>query len=429
MEEIFVTKIDIHQARNVKDLTIELSEAKRRHLIITGKNGSGKTSLLLELNKYLQSLIKGEPVDREWLEGEIKNVENDINKLEVNLDSSKDSKQDIDIVEQLNQEKNIHTYYVNRLELLGETDIEFNSGVFIEKNKLHQSISDGRFLVISFKDQRIVNPRVPSGIKKIELKGKRSLESSLSSEFTQHLVNLKADRSFARDDGESDVVLEIDNWFDDLERKLRQVFDSASLNLKFNRKEYNFKISEEGKEPYGFNQLSAGYSAIIDIVSELILRIGSYGAKAYNIQGLVLIDEIETHLHVDLQKKILPLLTSFFPKIQFIVTTHSPFVISSVPNAVVCDLEKRLVINDTDLSGYSYDTLIESYFGANKYSNYVRQNLDEYEELVRNKDNLSPEQELRLLDLEEYFDSLPGYLGDLNSELSTRLSQIKMDML
>lgn len=41
---------------------------------------------------------------------------------------------------------------------------------------------------------------------------------------------------------------------------------------------------------------------------------------------LFLVDEIETHLHVDLQKKVLPFLISFFPKIQFIVTTHSPFV-------------------------------------------------------------------------------------------------------
>ena len=49
-------------------------------------------------------------------------------------------------------------------------------------------------------------------------------------------------------------------------------------------------------------------------------------SRIYDVQGIALVDEIETHLHIDLQKKILPFLTNFFPKIQFIVTTHSPFV-------------------------------------------------------------------------------------------------------
>ena len=51
-------------------------------------------------------------------------------------------------------------------------------------------------------------------------------------------------------------------------------------------------------------------------------------AKMYDLQGIVLIDEIETHLHVELQKKILPFLTNFFPNIQFVITTHSPFILN-----------------------------------------------------------------------------------------------------
>ncbi|NEO87451.1 MAG: AAA family ATPase [Spirulina sp. SIO3F2] len=410
MEEIFVTKIDIHQARNVKDLIIELSETERRHLIITGKNGSGKTSLLLELNKYLSQVIDGRLEERyrvlpqlDALKKEsISNREGGIANLEL--------EQSIESLSTLLGE-------------FGETEI-----TFFNENHLNHRIINRDFLVIYFRDKRESKPIVPSGIKKIEFKDRYFSESSLGSQFIQYLVNLKADRSFARDDGDNKEVERLDQWFDDFEKKLRDIFDAPSLRLKFDRKGrgYDFKIIEDGKEPYGFHQLPAGYSAIISILSELILRIEAYGIKGYDVQGIFLIDEIETHLHVNLQKKILPLLTSFFPKIQFIVTTHSPFVISSIPNAVVCDLEKRLVINDTDLSGYSYDTLIESYFGADKYSDIVKHNLNEYEELVRAKDNLSPEQELRLVDLQEYFDSLPGYLVELNSELSTRLTQIKL---
>lgn len=60
----------------------------------------------------------------------------------------------------------------------------------------------------------------------------------------------------------------------------------------------------------------------------------------FDMQGIVLIDEIETHLHLELQKIILKLLTTVFPNIQFIITTHSPFILSSLENTVVYDLEK-----------------------------------------------------------------------------------------
>lgn len=62
----------------------------------------------------------------------------------------------------------------------------------------------------------------------------------------------------------------------------------------------------------------------------------------YNAQGIVLIDELETHLHIELQKKILPFLTKFFPNIQFIVTTHSPYILNSISNAKAYDLEKHV---------------------------------------------------------------------------------------
>ena len=63
-----------------------------------------------------------------------------------------------------------------------------------------------------------------------------------------------------------------------------------------------------------------------------------------NPDCIVLIDEIETHLHLELQKLILPMLTELFPNIQFIVSTHSPFVINSIENATIFDLEKKTLV-------------------------------------------------------------------------------------
>lgn len=144
----------------------------------------------------------------------------------------------------------------------------------------------------------------------------------------------------------------------------------------------------------------------------------AHDVRSYDMQGIVLIDEIETHLHVELQKMILPFLTRVFPQIQFVVSTHSPFVLQSVENAVVCDLEHRTVTKE--LSSYSYDALIESYFFADKYSNVVKSKISRYEKLVSaTKLDDDGKEELRYL--KGYFVHVPKYLSD---ELHVKLQQI-----
>ena len=195
------------------------------------------------------------------------------------------------------------------------------------------------------------------------------------------------------------------------------------MKLKFDRKTYNFNILENNKKPYSFNTLSDGYSAIISIVTELLFRMEAHNTKNYNLEGIVLIDEIETHLHVDLQKKVLPFLINFFPRIQFIVTTHSPFILSSVQNAVICDLESKLVTDD--LSAYSYDSLIESYFSSDKYSDEVKAKLKSYEKLMLNK-NLTESEKEELSFLKDYFSQVPKYSS---KELIVKLQQIELQRL
>jgi hypothetical protein len=121
-----------------------------------------------------------------------------------------------------------------------------------------------------------------------------------------------------------------------------------------------------------------------------------------------------------LQKKVLPFLTSFFKNIQFIVTTHSPFVLSSLSNAVICDLEKRLVTED--LSGYSYDSLIESYFDSDKYSKEVKEKIEIFEKLS-DKNSLTDNEKDVYYKLKKYFNSLPTFMSD---ELAVKLNEIKL---
>ncbi|MBQ9513859.1 MAG: AAA family ATPase [Clostridia bacterium] len=78
------------------------------------------------------------------------------------------------------------------------------------------------------------------------------------------------------------------------------------------------------KYPSIFN-LSSGETAIITLFGELLHQADNIN-KFNDISGIVLIDEIDKHLHIKMQKEILPSLFSLFPNIQFIISSHSPFV-------------------------------------------------------------------------------------------------------
>lgn len=84
------------------------------------------------------------------------------------------------------------------------------------------------------------------------------------------------------------------------------------------------------------SMLSDGVRAMVSLTADLALRCvrlnPKYGAEASKLtRGIVLIDEVDLHLHPEWQQQVLHSLTAAFPLIQFIVTTHSPQVLSTVP--------------------------------------------------------------------------------------------------
>ena len=88
-------------------------------------------------------------------------------------------------------------------------------------------------------------------------------------------------------------------------------------------------------------QLSQGQKSLLALVGDLALRLiklNPLSDEPLNANGIVLIDEIELHLHPQWQQQILKSLTERFPKIQFIVTTHSPQVLSTVDKSSIRQL-------------------------------------------------------------------------------------------
>lgn len=161
---------------------------------------------------------------------------------------------------------------------------------------------------------------------------------------------------------------------------MKEIFDDEDLELKKDKRigvfdegeiaKHTFQIKTKDHEPFDFLELAHGYNSILSIISELILRSTKVNKKInefthiVDLEGIVLIDEPEAHLHIKLQKLIMPMLSEIFPKIQFIIATHSPFVLNSLSNAVIYDVktEQRLV----DVSDIPANKLSDNYFALNR---------------------------------------------------------------
>lgn len=102
------------------------------------------------------------------------------------------------------------------------------------------------------------------------------------------------------------------------------------------------------------------------------------------------------------------------------MSTHSPFIINSVDNAVIYDLEKKLLVKD-GLSDVPYTGIAEGYFNANEMSVLLQKKFDRYKEL-ENKEKLTEEDFDEIAELEMYLNEVPDYLA-LN--LTTEYQRLK----
>ena len=101
------------------------------------------------------------------------------------------------------------------------------------------------------------------------------------------------------------------------------------------------KLKQEGLVP--FNNLSDGYRNIVAMVADIAHRAARLNPHfeteaAQKTKGIVLIDEIDLHLHPKWQRRVVRDLQNAFPAMQFIATTHSPFILQSLEPGEVIDL-------------------------------------------------------------------------------------------
>lgn len=405
MEQTFLTSVNIAKVRHLQNITIPLSTEKRKHLILTGKNGSGKTSVLDSLAAFFDFLVGSNFYSREELQ-------ENINILSSNLPNgtTEENKRYV--------QRNNESIAVWEKEMRHWTEGAVTSCSSFAT--LREKYADGQFILAYYKADRLSKVEVSSTIENIQLKDKYQLNETPGTKLVKYMVGMKATQAFALQKKDTGRAAEIEEWFSRFEGILKKVFDDSSLRLDFNIDNFQFHILQDNREPFDFNTMSSGYSAVFDIINDLMMRMER--KKNYSTEGIVLIDEIETHLHLELQRVILPFLTELFPNIQFIVTTHSPFVLNSIDNAVIYDLETQKLVED-GLANYPYDGIVEGYFHADKLSSDLRAKVNRYKELV-GKLELTDEDYAEIVELEQDLDEIPDYLSP---EIASEYRRLKLE--
>lgn len=325
----------------IKDLAIDIAKPGEqvdapKHLILTGRNGSGKSSVLRALDlKIRWEYDDQQVVRRELFQFRLEHPSTKAKGVMYGLTSGR----------------------------LSQT----TNGVQIYKSELPARF--GSFVYAYFPPgrNRAREFEMESSHEEEMIAGKSlAFKDVVGMEFEKFFISQKVASLFYKDEGKLQYFDFYNGILDRLTRVFRELYDDELLRFDFDARELSFSFLFEGHRKVNVRNLSDGFFSTVMILLNLYARQeairGENPDNIADIPGLVLIDEPELHLHLELQYRIMPILTELFPKIQFIVATHSPAVISSIRNATVYDLTKREYA-PSYIAGESFSSLMESHFG------------------------------------------------------------------
>lgn len=172
-------------------------------------------------------------------------------------------------------------------------------------------------------------------------------------------------------------------------------------------------------------QLSDGERAFIALLGDLVRRLALANPELEDPlagHGVVLIDELELHLHPRWQREVVEKLRTSFPNIQFIATTHSPFIIQSLRPGEFITLDPE---EFGEYANRSVEDIAEHVMGVEvpqKSERYLEmmKTAEEYYRLLRDAPDKARQAEERLAELAVRFSDDPAYQAQLRLERAVR---------
>ena len=190
-----------------------------------------------------------------------------------------------------------------------------------------------------------------------------------------------------REDYENEIRSREDiNFSDNQLKAVRAAIEKMLVgftDLSIKRNPLRMKINKEGTS-FDVNQLSDGEKSLLAMIGDLARRTSMANPLFDNplkCKGVVIIDEIEQHLHPSWQRKIVPTLTEIFPGIQFLISTHSPQILGELPDDMkVFKLSNTNSIFSKEeintLRGWDTNSILENNMNTSSINMEFRNNID-----------------------------------------------------
>ncbi len=338
-----ITKVEICNFRAIDKLTIECSKNLN---VFAGINGSGKSTILDALSIMLSWVVNRIPNESvngmHWSDMDIRNGT---------------SKSYIDIhIKTIIDFNQIDSYRWYKCLFRRGTTKDFNSS-YNGASKLAQKIrenahQDGLPLVAYYHSKRNVID-IPLRIRKKHefdqfecydeaLKGASNFRHFF--EWFRNREDLENEnRKYADSIFEPDDIEFPDRQLEAVRKSLKEFLPHFS-DFSVRRNPLRM-VAYKNKKEYRIEQLSDGEKNLIAMVGDIARRLAIGNPqtnKPLAASGIVLIDEIELHLHPSWQRDVIKKLTKTFPNCQFFITTHSPQVLGEVKpeNIRLLDINK-----------------------------------------------------------------------------------------
>ncbi|MEH2466792.1 AAA family ATPase [Nostoc sp.] len=421
-----VKRLKMQSFRGIGDLTLDLNETEP--IVLIGINGVGKSSILdclaILLSQITGSIQNSVDAIRSFHKQDITNGGKDThNEITVLLELREFTWSLTQIQNEVRKNlTSLLASLMTTVELLASVQENESIKITLEE-KLGESFNDLsikvraktasdlpeelRVVVDELRSQIEVNPKVNlplavyypvnRAVLDIPLEIAEKYEFKQIDSYEQSLTGEKIDfKSFFewfrnREDLENELRRDNLNYRD---RQLESVRGSITSlqpefsDLRVERLPLRMTAIKRGQELI-INQLSDGEKCLLAMVGDLARRLAIANPSLPDPlqgSGVVLIDEIELHLHPKWQREIIPALTRTFPNCQFIVTTHSPQVISQVKPEGIYILEKtdEGVVAKRPESSFGRDSnrILEDLMGVSARPQEIKESLLELFRLI-----------------------------------------------
>lgn len=338
-ERIFIKKLELFDFRGITHLKLDFKPGVN---LLVGVNGMGKSSVLDALAIMLSSFVRRiegkENKSRKFIEND---VAKDNSALMVSIDLSYNNENiNWSIARKSNKESynpvadNLyHSDFKQLKELVGQINSKISNQVLNKERDrslpiavyydVHRAVIEPPMRVNNSNNKWIIDVY------------DQALEQKSGADFNGFF------KWFRKQEDIENEKIRDDSSFRSLQlNTVRQAIESfipGFKNLRIRRSPLRMTVEKNGSE-FDIKQLSDGEKCLLAMVGDIARRLAMANPQSNNAlkgEGIVLIDEIDLHLHPSWQRMVINQLISTFPNCQFILSTHSPQVISHVKSESV----------------------------------------------------------------------------------------------